>query len=190
MKTVSLKACMAALCVALLPTLAMAGPMGSQQDVARDQSGKAVMDARGNCVLTQWASNTDSCAHARLDLSREELTIYFDFNKKSLKASERAKLDHLIKVIKQSKSVESVDIIGHADRIGGSSYNQKLSAERAKAVKKYLAGHGGIRTRNIDVKAVGSSEPVAECSSNESRDALIKCLAEDRRVEISLNYAK
>lgn len=154
------------------------------QDNAIDQSGQQIFDARGNCVYTKWDDVSGQCG-----IKRELRVVYFDFNRSSIKSSERAKLDQLAARIREIRNIESVSIIGHADRIGGDSYNTRLSQKRANAVRSYLASKG-IRVRSASVRAVGENDPVTACDANMKQADLIKCLAEDRRVEVELNFAK
>lgn len=162
------------------------------QDRAQDKEGRPIMDARGNCVLTKWEVNQDPCnpEAPRLVLSKAERTVYFDFNKSTIKASEKPKLDSLIRAIRNSKQVKDVDIVGYTDSIGTDSYNNRLSTKRAQAVKAYLQRYGAIKTRNIDLRGLGESGQVSNCDPNLSRAEAIACKAEDRRVEIELNYMK
>jgi len=53
---------------------------------------------------------------------------------------------------------QRITLVGHTDERGGASYNMRLSAERAKAVAKFLR-QNGISTRII-TKAKGESEPL------------------------------
>lgn len=157
----------------------------NNQDEAVDKQGQAIMDARGNCVNTKWEDNDGRCGR----LTKEERTVYFDFNKSTIRASERAKLDSLIRTLKGWQQVESVDIYGHADMIGDGGYNSKLSRKRAEAVKSYL-WNKGVKVRKLDLRALGESQSVTKCDDSMSRKELISCLAADRRVEIELNIAK
>ncbi len=154
------------------------------QDHAIDKSGKQIFDARGNCVFTKWDAKKGGCGAV---ITSEMRKVYFDFNSSAIKASERAKLDKLAKALKTHKGFESVTIVGHADQIGHDAYNQALSSRRANAVKRYLAGKG-VRVKNVDLRAKGESEPVTSCDSSAPHAELVKCLAEDRRVDIELNY--
>lgn len=196
MKTSTMKASLAALGVMLSPALAQAATDGPFDRVI-DKSNKSVVDSRGNCVRTKWMSASDECgaepkaaAPQKVAVSKAERTVYFDFNKSTIRPSEKTKLDSLINTIRSSKEVQSVDIYGHADQIGATGYNQKLSLSRAEAVKRYLASKGGLQTRNVELKALGESQSVTNCAGNLPREKKIACLAEDRRVEIELNYAK
>ncbi|MCP4763249.1 MAG: OmpA family protein, partial [archaeon] len=51
------------------------------------------------------------------------------------------------------------EIIGHTDLHGTEEFNDKLSLERAQAVKDYLAGRGLDEKRFI-VKGAGESQPI------------------------------
>jgi len=169
----------------LFAPVAMAAPPAPLQDSALDKEGRSIMDARGNCVLTKWDSASGTCN----SIGTEARTIYFDFNKSSIKPSEKAKLDSLIHAIKGTKHIASVDIVGHADKIGKSGYNTKLSWRRAEAVKAYL-WHHGVKTRKVDLKAVGDKQSVTHCDPKLKRSEMIACLAADRRVVIDLNFTK
>ena len=163
----------------------------SFHDVVKDARGNIVTSTNGNCVITQWTTGSDECAgHAKGDirsrLTKEQRTVYFDFNKSTLNAKEKKKLDEVSKIILDSKQVENVDIVGYADMIGKSSYNKKLSMKRAQTVKAYLATKG-LKTKNVSVQGLGTTNSVTHCDAKMARKDLISCLAEDRRVEIQLN---
>lgn len=175
----------------LLPAAAMASSQ-MPHDVVKDTGGNVVTSTNGNCVITQWTGSVDECHGVIRDvhkLSKEQRTVYFDFNKSTLNANEKAKLDSLAKIIGASKDVSSVDIVGYADQIGNSGYNQALSKRRADTVKSFLSSKG-LKTRKVRVEAMGESKPVTDCDANQDRSALIACLAADRRVEIELNFVK
>lgn len=175
----------------ILFTLAAAGIMAfsaaaaamnyNNQETAIDMYGSNIQDNRGDCVYTKWESAQGGC---RAPLAG---VIYFDFNKSAVKPSERAKLDALVARVSGASNVSSVSIVGHADRIGASAYNVRLSQKRATAVRNYLAARG-VKVRDIQMRAVGESEPVAACDTSLPRNQLIACLAQDRRVEVVLNY--
>jgi OOP family OmpA-OmpF porin len=161
-------------------------------DVVHDTRGNVVTSTNGNCVITKWESNRDECngkivhKDIRSRLTKEQRTVYFDFNKSTLNNKEKTKLQEVSKIIVDSKEVESVDIVGYADMIGKSSYNKKLSTKRAQTVKSFLAAKG-LKTRNVRVEGLGEANSVTHCDSKMERKALIACLAADRRVEIELN---
>ena len=78
--------------------------------------------------------------------------------------------------------VGNIVITGHADRIGSANYNQKLSEQRANAVKTYLVGKGVAASR-LTAVGKGEANPVVVCKERKMAE-LIKCLEPNRRVEV------
>lgn len=67
--------------------------------------------------------------------------VNFDFNKATLRPESYPILDNAVSILLTHPDV-NVEIQGHTDQIGSENYNQKLSLERAEAVKKYLVAKG------------------------------------------------
>ena len=67
--------------------------------------------------------------------------VNFDFNKATLRPEAYPILNNAAEILLTHPDVK-VDIVGHTDQIGSDKYNDKLSLERAKAVKKYLIAKG------------------------------------------------
>jgi len=88
----------------------------------------------------------------------------------------------IAKALNGEGSPQRIVITGYTDRLGTTAYNQKLSEQRALGVKNYIVSLGVDAERLI---AVGRAEadPVVECT-DKNRQALIKCLIPNRRVEI------
>jgi OOP family OmpA-OmpF porin len=110
----------------------------------------------------------------------------FDFNKATLRAEGKAKLDD-VAAKSNSLVLEVVIAVGHADRIGGAAYNQKLSEKRAAAVKDYLVSKG-IPANRVYTEGKGSKQPVTkanQCKGAKSAK-VIACLQPDRRVDIEI----
>lgn len=72
--------------------------------------------------------------------------------------------------------IDRVRVDGHTDASGKESYNQQLSLRRAQSVAKVLTGVG-MKAQNIQLRGLGSSEPVASNSTAAGR-------TENRRVSI------
>ena len=83
------------------------------------------------------------------------------------------------------RSLKSVVIIGHTDRIGSDAYNQELSQARAQTVRDYLMTHGLPKTP-VTVAGVGKAEPVSKDCPLGSTPEAIRCLQPDRRVTIDV----
>ncbi|OCG49745.1 hypothetical protein A9G35_11475 [Gilliamella sp. Choc5-1] len=113
--------------------------------------------------------------------------VLFAYAKADLKAEGRQALDNLLtNLVKINPTESAVVVIGHTDRIGSESYNQKLSEQRAHSVMKYLVAKG-VPADLISARGVGKSQPVTGTKCNALRGANLKaCLAPDRRVEIEV----
>jgi OOP family OmpA-OmpF porin len=110
----------------------------------------------------------------------------FDFNKATLRPEGKAKLDDVV-AKSQQLAIEVVIAVGHADRIGGAAYNQKLSESRAASVKDYLVSKG-IPTNRVYTEGKGNKQPVTnpnDCKGPKSAK-VIQCLQPDRRVDIEI----
>jgi OOP family OmpA-OmpF porin len=89
------------------------------------------------------------------------------------------------------RAYDRLEIVGHADRIGGEAYNLALSRRRAEAVRDYLAGKGA-EAKRVRAEAVGEAQPVTGETCNNLGAAsrknrkLIECLQSDRRAELRL----
>ena len=83
--------------------------------------------------------------------------------------------------------LEVILVVGHTDRIGSDSYNQKLSEKRAAAVKEYLVAKG-IEANRVYTEGKGEKQPVTgdKCKGNAPTKALIECLQPDRRADIEI----
>ncbi len=131
---------------------------------------------------------------ARVDPKSDKIKLsadaLFDFNKAVLKPEGKAKLDDLAAQSKNLK-LEVILAVGHTDRLGSDSYNQKLSERRAAAVKTYLVSKG-VEANRIYTEGKGEKQPVtgAKCDKEKNRKALISCLQPDRRVEIEVVGSK
>jgi OmpA-OmpF porin, OOP family len=102
---------------------------------------------------------------------------FFDFDKAVLKPEGRAKLDDLVGKVKDI-NLEVIIAVGHTDSVGADAYNQKLSVNRAEAVKAYLVSKG-IEKNRVYTEGKGEKQPVADNKTSEGR-------AKNRRVEIEV----
>lgn len=169
------------------------------KDVVRDSRGNIVRSiAFGTCVRTKTDIGQDLCAvetasaqtvrplHTEFHVA--ERTIYFPFNSARIVDSEKQKLDNIARTLSAATDVKSADIVGFADRLGSSSYNNTLSKRRAKAVKDYLTSRGYLNTNLAEIRGLGKSQPVTKCNGIKNRQKLIECLGADRRVEVEIKY--
>lgn len=84
---------------------------------------------------------------------------------------------------------DHITIEGHTDRIGAKAYNEKLSLQRADAVKNYLVSRGVVPAGKITTVGKGSSMPITDvgaCKGIPTSAAVIACLEPDRRVDLDV----
>ncbi len=114
--------------------------------------------------------------------------VLFDFDL-SLVTDGKQRLDDIVEQLKTWNKVESIRLVGHADRLnetGGSEYNMKLSLRRVEFIKQQMVGQG-IAAELIETEALGDTQSIVSCAkqrAGKDRAALIKCLQPNRRVEI------
>jgi outer membrane protein OmpA-like peptidoglycan-associated protein len=110
--------------------------------------------------------------------------VTFDFNKATIRADARPKLDKLADLIK-AQNAGSVAIEGHTDSKGNDAYNQRLSEARATAVRDYLISVRTVDGTKLTIKGVGELKPVAPNMAPDGKDDEAG-RARNRRVEVVL----
>jgi OOP family OmpA-OmpF porin len=105
------------------------------------------------------------------------VNVYFDFNSSKPTNTSLSGVDFLVKYLKNNPS-KSASIIGYADEIGNTSYNQTLSQKRAEAVKKIVV-NAGIDESRLSVSGNGEDTSVNK-KSKEARQIV-------RRVTFKVN---
>jgi OOP family OmpA-OmpF porin len=103
------------------------------------------------------------------------LDVRFDTGKATIKPESLPLLDQVVAMLSGSSSLK-LSVEGHTDNKGSDADNQKLSADRAKAVMMHLVGKG-ISTARLASSGFGASKPVADNRTEEGR-------AKNRRVEL------
>jgi OOP family OmpA-OmpF porin len=121
-----------------------------------------------------------------LSLTLDASTL-FDLNSADLKDAGKEQLDQLVRDL-ASVSYDAIAVTGHTDRLGPPDLNQRLSTERADAVRDYLID-AGIAAASITARGLSNERPLttlAQCPGERS-PALIACLQPDRRVEVQVS---
>jgi outer membrane protein OmpA-like peptidoglycan-associated protein len=106
--------------------------------------------------------------------------VLFDFNKYTLKPEAREKLAKVSGILLAYPNLK-LQVEGYTDNIGTDEYNQKLSEERAEAVRDYLTSQS-VQEANISAQGYGKSDPIADNSTNAGR-------AQNRRVQLVVSGA-
>ena len=109
----------------------------------------------------------------KVSLSADAL---FDFDKSVLKPAGKQRLDEL--AAKLQGEAANVVITGHTDGIGSDAYNDRLSMQRANAVRAHLA-LAGVDMGRMVALGKGKREPVADNATADGRQL-------NRRVDVQI----
>ena len=101
--------------------------------------------------------------------------ILFDVDKATLKAGAQTNLNRIAAVLKQYPE-HDIAVEGHTDSTASEAYNQRLSEQRAEAVRTALIA-GGVDATKITARGFGESQPVADNGTAAGRQ-------QNRRVEV------
>ena len=121
-------------------------------------------------------------SRAQTGALRLRWTAQFGLNNAELSEQARAALDR--EVLPQLANVHHIALSGHTDELGSDDYNQRLSEQRANAVRDYLVSKG-VDASRIEVVGLGRTAPVKSCPAQKGA-ALVDCLAPNRRVELAI----
>jgi len=103
--------------------------------------------------------------------------ISFAVDKATLLPESLPELDQLYALL-QSKPDLRIALAGHTDNTNTAAYNQKLSEDRAQAVKEYLV-QKGIATNRLSTKGYGDTRPLASNKTETGK-------SQNRRVEFQV----
>lgn len=141
------------------------------------------------CVTT-GAGSADSSGHdsAKLEnlLVRQtnrgvelivDTSAFFEIGKYELKAASSDALDRVATIVRE-RSKKDILIEGHTDSTGGAQSNQRLTEQRAEAVKRALTKRG-VASNRMKTAGLGMSSPIGDNATAEGR-------RRNRRIQIVL----
>jgi len=169
----------------------------------KDSDGDGVMDAVDNCPNTPKGAPVndvgcsldsdgdgvfnyrDQCPGTPAGVSVDvygcptKLTLHINFGHDSTKVGPEFDLE----IAKAAQCIKdypgnTVVIEGHTDSTGSAAYNQKLSQQRADAVKNRLMEKFDIKESRLIAKGFGESKPIADNKNAGGREL-------NRRVEVA-----
>ena len=108
--------------------------------------------------------------------------VLFDSDKAAIRDDAAAALDEVANLIREHPG-HSVRIEGHTDAKGSETYNQRLSEDRARSVKEWLARGKGLDAGVFAVKGLGEASPAAPNERPDGTDDP-EGRQKNRRVEI------
>ena len=132
--------------------------------------GEAMQTGQAGVDATELAAELAAAGKVRLD------GIYFDTGKASLRPESDDALAQVAELMRADPSLV-LEIVGHTDDVGDAAANQRLSEDRALAVRLALVIEHRVPDRRLRSRGAGESEPVAPNSSDAGR-------ALNRRVEL------
>lgn len=157
------------------------GPKENQGCPWPDRDGDKVLDKDDRCPDVAGTIANNGCPEISeaviKSLNDYAKTILFESGKTSFEQRTFVVLQNITAILKEYPSAK-FSIEGHTDSDGRDDTNQKLSEDRAAAVKNYLI-ENGIDSSRLSSKGFGESTPI---DSNKTRAGK----ANNRRVEVKL----
>jgi len=143
----------------------------AQQNESAADSDKAVLRAQLSEQLNKVLETRDSARGLIISMS----DVLFDTGQYSLKSGAREELAKVAGILIAYPTLE-IQVGGYTDNVGGDDMNQKLSENRAGAVRDYLVQEG-VTANSVTAKGFGNTLPVASNDNSAGRQ-------ENRRVEL------
>lgn len=183
-----------ALCLGLMSGMSVADDSGANPGYVVSPFGSGsnsnVKTQYGECVKDgnyQPSYQTVACgatpapAPQKISFS-ESSTNLFSFNAATLTNFGRQQLTNMLESATAAGSIDKVTISGYTDTIGSDAYNNRLSTERANAVKDFFIGQG-LDGGTITAAGFGSQ-------NSQVSTACIKKYGKDDMAEIDRLTAK
>ena len=145
----------------------MAGVATDSKGRTIDRNGNGVADELEKYFDTKYGTNnatagTTGGADVKSLINDGYVNVYFDFNSSTPTTDSASGINFLAKYLTANPSA-SADVIGYADEIGNTDYNQSLSQKRAENVKQILVD-AGISASRLNIKANGEDNSVNKSS--------------------------
>ena len=160
-----------------------AGPANNQGCPFVDTDGDGVPDPDDKCPTLAGPRENQGCPEIKEEVVKKinyaASNIYFATGKYTLLSKSFKGLNEVAQVLKDNPEMK-LSIDGHTDNVGADNLNQKLSENRAAAVKAYLVKRGIDKSRLVSA-GHGETQPVADNKAAAGRQ-------KNRRVELKLNY--
>jgi len=132
-----------------------------------DSDGDGIVDSKDKCPGTPPHTRVDGDG-CPLPKVLQLKGVTFEFNKSRLRPDSKTVLDNVVEIMKRYPDMQ-VELAGHTDNVGSDAYNQKLSEQRAEAVRQYLI-NAGIPSGNMTAVGYGEKEPIATNDTDEGRE--------------------
>jgi len=147
-----------------------------------DSEGKSVLIYDVNVIeiaqMEQVIEIDEAAMKKQLDSAGKVVLhgINFDTGKASIKPESQPLLDEIGKLLNNNQGLK-LSIEGHTDNVGDKAMNQKLSEQRAAAVRSYIVSNSKVDANRLVTKGFGDTKPIADNGTDEGK-------AQNRRVEL------
>jgi len=112
------------------------------------------------------------------DMPQIDLAVEFEFGSYDLTPQARKLLSNLARALQDAAlSPHRFRLAGHTDAVGSDEVNDRLSRERAEAVRRFLVSEHGIATDRLETAGYGKRRLLFEDAPEDGRN---------RRVEVSV----
>lgn len=148
-----------------------------------DTDGDGVNDELDKCPTIPGTAENNGCPAVKLELVKKANVaakqIQFVTGKATLLPVSKTKLMTIVKILSDDKDLK-LYVAGHTDNVGNPQKNQKLSEDRAAAVRNFFVSKG-IAGERIFSQGFGDTKPVASNKQPAGRKL-------NRRVELKFEY--
>jgi outer membrane protein OmpA-like peptidoglycan-associated protein len=145
--------------------------LAAEANAAKAEREKAELRDQLRQQLNQILETRESARGLIVNLS----DVLFDTGSANLKTGTREKLAKVSGILLSHRGLK-LQVEGHTDSVGSADYNQRLSENRADAVRAYLVEQG-IAPNSIGTAGFGETAPVASNDTPAGRQ-------QNRRVEL------
>lgn len=99
--------------------------------------------------------------------------VQFEVNRADILGSQHKMLDVVGTALQQEPSLKVI-VSGHADKSGGDAINRPLSAQRAAAVRAFLAKNYGVTADRMTIRAASADEPLDGLGAYDARNRRVQ----------------
>lgn len=134
-----------------------------------DNDGDGILDADDECPELTGEADRHGCpAKTYVKIENGEIFIIgkvqFRTGSTDIDKNSEPLLDQIAQALNANPQVKKVRVEGHTDNVGAPAINQKLSEERAAAVKKALTKRG-VDGDRLETRGYGETKPIAPNAS-------------------------
>ncbi|WP_018984548.1 peptidoglycan-associated lipoprotein Pal [Salinimonas chungwhensis] len=129
----------------------------AQEQAEAEREARQAEEQRVQAEAAQRMQRQEEMVQEQLESLKEEQTVYFDFDRATIKPEFREILDKHAEFLVQNPDQEVV-VEGHTDSRGTPEYNIALGERRAQAVETYLM-NAGVSSDQLSTVSYGEEKP-------------------------------